>query len=216
MRAASEELGTKQPKAKPKSDQPKKRKAKKCKTSGTGTLSRSSMSKPMAELIVSDCKTAALDRMYGNPPLGDLPECNCSGCAPESETGKHAPKRRAKGEVHLTKEMRESATTRLVALRRKIFITEVQSALTDPFFVLPRVLPNELIFSILDVLPQFSWDDLNVLVDDDEIAKAHAIEIWTVVLELQMIHQQQLKQKADGKAARKMYVSLSHPIYMLY
>ena len=208
MKTAYDQMGIERPgrpKAKPKLGQQKKhktkkRKPKKCKTS--------LMSKPMAELITSGCKTAMLDRMYQNPPL-KLTECDCSGCTPEPETKKHPPKRRAKGNVYsLTKEMRESATGRFVTLRRKIFIKEVQSALTDPFFVLPRVLPDELIVDIVDALLQLDWDVLNMLVRNDEIAKDHVVEIWTVALELKETYRQQLKQEADEKAARKMYVLL--------
>jgi len=207
--AASKQLGTKQPnrsKAKSQLGQQKTRKAKKCKTSGKGTAS---MSKQMAELIVPGCKTAALDRMYKNPPHDNLLQCNCSGCVPELETNKQPPKRRAKAEAFtLTKEMKESAAKRFVALRRKIFAEEVQSVATNPFFVLPEMLPNELISNIIDKLPQLNFDVLKTLVDDNEIARTHVAKIWTVAVNLRQTYEQQLKQKADEKESKKVYVPL--------
>lgn len=214
MRAAYDQLGISPPKrskkkGKPSQEKPsqeKKHETKKRKTSGTGA---SSMAKQMAELIVPGCKTIALDRMYENPPLSGLPQCDCSDCTPGPElgTGKRPPRQRAKGEArHLTKEVRESVTKRFVALRRKIFAKEARSALTDPFFTLPRVLPNELISNIIDALPQLSMDDLSALVSHDRIAKIHIAEIWTVAVELRVTHEQQLKQKA----APKVYVLSSH------
>ena len=211
--AASEQLGTKRPRqsrAKPKLGQQKKRKAKKRKTLGTGAAS---MSKQMAELIVPGCKTAALDRMYKNPPLGKVLRCNCSGCVPESGINKRPPKPRAKGEAFtLTKEMKELAMKRFVALRRKIFTEEVRSAPTNPFFVLPEVLPSELISNIIDILPQLKFDALSALVDDNEIAKTHVAKIWTVAVDLRRTCEQQLKQKADEKASQKTYVPLPRSI----
>ena len=178
---------------------------KKRKTSGKGVSSKSSMSKLMAELIIANCKTALLDRLYKNPQLGEF-QCNCSGCAPEPE----ASKRRQKRGMHdLTKEMRELATKKFIALRKKIFIEEAPSALTDPFFVLSQVLPNELISEIIDGLLQIDYDILKTLVDGDKIAKSHAMEIWTVAAKLRATFQQQLKQKVDKKVASKTYVSLS-------
>jgi hypothetical protein len=185
----------------------KKPTAKKRKAPGKQAPSKSSMSTPMAELIISDCKAIALDKLYKNPPIGKLPQCNCSGCAPEPETSKHPRPRRTKGE--LTKEMRESAAKRLGILGRKIFIEEAPSALTDPFFVLPRVLPDELISKIVDRLLQLDWDTLNALVDGDEIAKSHVIRIWTIASELRVTFQQQLEQKAKKKTTSKVYVTLS-------
>lgn len=202
--AAHEQLGSnKRPKR-------KNRTAKKRMMSGKGVSSKSSMSKPTAELIVSDCKTALLDRLYENSPVGELPRCNCSDCAPESETGKRPLRRRPKRDMGgLTKEMRESAAKRFATLRRNIFIKEAPSALTNPFFVLPRVLPDELVSEIIDGLLQLDYNMLNALVDDDEISKLHVMEIWTVAIELQVTFQEQLKQKKEEKAASKMYVSLS-------
>jgi len=54
----------------------KKPAAKKHKMTAKGTTSKSSkssVSQSMAELIVSNCKTSALDRLYKNPPLGGFP-----------------------------------------------------------------------------------------------------------------------------------------------
>jgi len=213
MNAAQKQLGTKQPKhtrGKPKPGQKKKSKVKKRKTSSTGAAS---MSKQMAELIVPGCKTTALDRMYENPSLGELLQCNCSGCIPELETKKQPPKRRAKGEAPpLTKEMKEVAMKKLVALRKKIFTKEIQSASTDPFFVLPEVLPIELISNIIDRLPGLDFNTLNILVDDNEIAKTHVAKIWTVVIDLRQSCEQQLKWKADEKASQKVYVQLPRSI----
>lgn len=180
---------------------------KKCKTSGKGIPSKSSMSKPMAELILSDCKTASLDRLYSNPPVGEPQQCNCSGCTPDSGAGKRCPQQRQKRGV-LTKEMRESATKRFATLRKNIYIKEVQSAVTDPFFVLPRVLPDELVSKIIDGLLQLDYDTLKVLIDGDEIAKLHVMEIWIVVADLRGTFQQRLKRTADEKAASKVYVLL--------
>ena len=187
----------------------KKRTAKKRKMSGKGVSSKSSMSKSMAELIVSDCKTTSLDELYQNPPLGEHPRCNCSGCVPESESSKRPRQQRQKGEGEtrgLKKEMRESATKRFATLGRKIFVEEVQSAPTDPFFVLPRVLPDELISQVIDGLMQLDFNSLNALVSDEEIAKLHIMEIWAVVVELRETFQEQLKREADEKAASKVYV----------
>lgn len=105
---------------------------KKHKTSGKGVSLKSSMSKPMAELIIANCKTALLDRLYKNPQLGKF-QCNYSSCAPEPKASKQQQKR---GMHYLTKEMRELATKKFIALRKKIFIEEALLALTDPFFVL--------------------------------------------------------------------------------
>ena len=213
--AAYEQLGmTKQPKQKNGAKgtvtkaavkKPKVKKRKKMARGVTIKSSKSSVSQSMAELIVSDCKASSLDRLYKNPPLSELPQCNCSGCAPEPKTSKRRPKREARS---LTKEMRESATKRLVALRKRIFIEEVQSAVTNPFFVLPQVLPDELINHIVEELPQLNYDTLSALVNNDEIARTHVAKIWTVACELRIICEQQLEQKADEKAATKMYVSL--------
>ena len=86
--------GTKQPTG-------KKGAKKKRKTSGKGVSSKSLMSKPMAELIIANCKTALLNRLYKKPQLGEF-RCNCSGCAPEPEASKRRQKR---GTHDLTKEM---------------------------------------------------------------------------------------------------------------
>jgi len=64
--------------------------------------------------------------------------------------------------------MKESTTKQLVALRKKIFVEEVQSAVADPFFVLPQVLPDELIANIVDAMPKLSQNTLTTLVDNDE------------------------------------------------
>jgi len=181
----------------------KKPAAKKRKTTAKGITpksSKSSVSQSMADLIVSDCKTSSLDRLYKNPPLGELPRCNCSGCAPEPETSKQRSKRGVRG---LMKEMRETTTKRLVALRKKIFVEEVQSAVTDPFFVLPQVLPDELIANIVNALPELSYDTLRALVNDDEIMKTHVLKIWTIAVEIRMICEQQRNQRADEKAAKR-------------
>ena len=81
--------------------------------------------------------------------------------------------------------------------------------MTDPFFVPPRVLPDELISKIVDRLLQLDWDTLNALVDGDEIAKSHVIRIWTIASELRVTFQQQLEQKAKKKTTSKVYVTLS-------
>lgn len=210
--AAREQLGmAKRPKrTKTVKDAAEKPTAKKRKTMAKGITSKSSkssVSQSMAELIASDCKTSSLDRLYKNPPLEKLPQCNCSGCAPEPETNKRRPKREARG---LTKEMKELATKQLVALRKKIFVEEVQSQVTNPFFVLPQVLPDELIANIVDELPELSYNALSVLVEDDEIVKVHVAKIWTIAVQLQIICEQQRKQKADEKAAKKMCVSFMY------
>ena len=181
----------------------KKRVTKRRKKLGKGTSSKSSMSKPMAELIVSGCKTALLDRLYQNPPLGKSLRCDCSGCAPESETSKR--RRRKREACSLTKKMKESAAERFATLREDIFIKEVRSASADPFFVLPRVLPDELVSKITNGLLQLDYEGLKALINDEVIAKLHIAEIWAVAVELRATFEQQLKREADEKA----YVSWS-------
>ena len=213
MAAARDQLGmAKRPKqmkvtVKDAANKPTAKKRKTMAKGITSKSSKSSVSQSMAELITSDCKTCSLDRLYKNPPLDKLPQCNCSGCAPEPETSKRRPKREARG---LTKEMRELATKRLVALRKKIFVEEVQSQVTNPFFVLPQVLPDELIANIVDELPELSYDALSALVDDDEIMKVHVAKIWTVAVQLQIIYEQQRKQKAAKKMCVSFMYRLAH------
>jgi len=202
MTMARQELGVKQPKR-------KRRVTKKPKTSSKKITPKSPMSRSMAELILSSCKTTSLDTLYENPPLDGLLRCNCSGCVTKPEVGKRPPRQRPKQATRsLTKEMRESATKRFDTLRGNIFIKEAQSALTDPFFTLPRVLPDELISEIVNELLCLDYDILSTLVYDEEIAKLHIMEIWTVVVELQTTFQQQLKDTANEKAASKTYVLL--------
>ena len=194
MKAAHEQLAeTKQTK--------KKHKMKMRKTLNKRPSSKSSMLKSMAELIVSDCKTVALDELYQNPPLENLPPCSCSGCVPVSQPRKQRSNREVRG---LTKEMKELAMERFATLRKKIFVEEVQSAPTDPFFVVPRVFPDELISKITDALLKLDFDTLDSLVGDDETTKSHVMEIWTVVIELRVTFQQWKEQKE----ASKRYVSL--------
>lgn len=161
---------------------------------------KSSMTNPMAELVVSDCKTDSLDKLYQNPPLGEHLQCNCSGCIPEPETVKRP--RRSKAHS-LIKEMRAAAMNRFTALRRDIFAKEAQSALTNPSFVLPQALPDELISQIVDRPLHLSFGDLSVLVDDTEITKLYVIQLWILVVEFRETFKWQLKQKADKKAASK-------------
>ena len=218
IKAAHEDLGVELPAAKSKrgrkpkpADEHRKRRTKKHKTLGTKatSTSKSSMSEEMAKLIVSRCKTKALDTMYGNPTVHPLMRCNCSGCIPELATPKK-PQRRPKGEVHLMKEMKELATRRLVDLREEIYAAADSKILTDPFLVLPRLLPNELISKITGTLLQLTWVSLNDLIGDNETIKVHALKIWIATLELQTTFEQQLKQKADEKEHGKRcpYLSL--------
>lgn len=109
----------------------------------------------------------------------------------------------------MTKEMREFATKRFVTLRRNIYIEEVQSAPTDPFFVLPQVLPDELISQIIDALFQLDFNALDTLVSNEKITKPHVMRIWTVVIEMRESFRGQLKREAAKKTAPKMCVSSS-------
>ena len=215
MAMAREQLGeAKQPKQKKgttKKGTTKKRTTKKRTTRKRNTVdksasSKSSMSQSMAKLIVSDCKTASLDGLYQNPPLDRPLRCNCSGCAPEPTNKPQRPKRGARG---LTKEMKESARKRFDTLRRNIFVEEVQSELTNPFFVAPRVLPDELVSEIVDRLLGLDQNALSALVHDEKIVKHHIAKIWVLVVELRTTFQLQLKQVADEKAASRMYAPLS-------
>ena len=100
--------------------------------------------------------------------------------------------------------MREAATNRFAALRKDIFIKEAPSSLTDPFFVLPQVLPDKQVTPIINKLLQLDYEDLGAL-DNDDISKFYIFEIWVVTVELQQTFQRQLKQQADEKAASKRY-----------
>lgn len=218
MRSAHEKLGIELPTARPRggqanpkpSNKPGVRRARKHNTSNVEALSasKSSMSVEMAQLIVPKCKTHKLDTMYGNPVLHPSALCNCSDCVPEPKVSKGHPQRRPKGEAHpkLTKEMKEHATKRLIRLREEIYVTADPKLLTDPFLVLPRFLPSKLVSGIIDTLLRLTWKTLNELIGENEIVKAHALKIWTVVFELQATFKQQLEQKV-----KKRCVSLVAP-----
>lgn len=178
----------------------KKHSGTKPRTSGKTAPSKSSMSKEMAELITSDCKTTLLDKLYQNPPLDNHLQCKCSGCVPEPQACKRPRQPAVRG---LTKEMKQEAATRFAAVRNKIFAQEAQSALTDPFFVPPRVLPNELISQIVNRLLELPFDALNTLVGDTEVAGCHIMEIWVVVVELRATFKQRLEQKAKKTASKR-------------
>ena len=169
-------------------------------TSGKTAPSKSSMSKEMAELITSDCKTTLLDKLYQNPPLDNHPQCKCSGCVPEPQTHKQPRQLVVCG---LTKEMKQEAATRFAAVRSKIFAQEAQSALTNPFFVPPRVLPNKLISQIVNRLLEPPFDALNTLVCNTEVAGCHIMEIWVVIVELRATFKQRLEQKAKKTASKR-------------
>ena len=214
-KVAHDMLGIELPRAKPKrgqvkskpSDKPWERRTKKRKMPDTGTpASKSTMSVEMAKLICSKCKTTELDTMYGNPPLQSSTRCNCSGCVP-LETPKRPSQRRPKGEAQLslTKEMKELAMKRLISLRQEIYLTADSKTLTDPFLVLPRLLPSGLISRIVGTLPQLTHETLDNLISGNELVKVHAKKIWTVASELQSSLKQQLKQKVDEKGCHKRY-----------
>ena len=210
MRAAHEKLGIEPPTARPKRGPTKpkpsgKRSTKKRKSSGTKapSMSKLSMSKEMAKLIVSKCKTEELDAMYGNPVLLPPVRCNCSGCVPRPDVSKKPPQQRQKGEAYLTKEMKEFATKRLIKLREEIYSDTDSKMLTDPFLVLPRLLPNDISSKIASTLLQLTWEALENLIDENETVKVHALKIWTVIRELQTSFKQQLKQKADEKEQKR-------------
>ena len=207
VKAAYEVLGIEPPSARPKKKQAKPKplkKPKKRKKSGTKALSisKSSMSKEMAKLIIADCKTDALDAMYENPILHSPTRCNCSGCVPEPATPKKPRQRRAKGEVYLTKEMKEFATNRLIELREEMYLAD-SKALTDPFLVLPRLLPNKLISDIISALLRLTWEALNDLIGENETVKANALKIWIAAFELQALFKRQLKLTADERGNHK-------------
>lgn len=217
MKAAYEELGIEPPTAKPKREakpkppkRPRKGTVTKQKTSGTKSASRSSMSEEMAKLIVSKCKTGALDAIYENPELHAPTECNCSGCVPGSEVSKKPPRRRLKGEgqLTLTKEMKETATERLIRLWEEIYIAAGPKISTDPFLTLPRLLPNELISKIIGMLLQLTWEALDILIGENKTVKIHAVKIWIAAVELKHTFKQQLEREADEKGRGKRFVSL--------
>ena len=214
IKAAYEKLGIEAPTARPKrrqaqpkpSNGPKKRSTKKCKPSAVETpASKSSMSTEIAKLIVSKCKTNELDAMYGNPLLYPSTQCNCSGCVPEPQPPKKSPQQQPKGE--LTKEMKEVATKRLIELQEEIHAATDLKTLTDPFLVLPRLLPNGLISKITSTLLHLTQETLDDLIGENETVKVNAPETWTVTLELQSSFKQQLKQKADKKEHYERHIS---------
>jgi superfamily II DNA/RNA helicase len=216
-KAAHEKLGIELPTAKSKGGQVKlkppnrsrARRTKKRKTSDTETAlaSRSSMSTEMAQLIVSECKTSELDKMYENPSHHPPTRCNCSSCVPEPAVPKSSPQRRPKGEalLNLTKEMKDVATRRLIELREEIFVTADSNTLTNPFLVLPRLLPSGLISKIVSGLLQLTWETLNDLIGENEIVKVHIFKIWVAIVKLRVPFEQQLKQKADEKEQRNIH-----------
>ena len=209
--AAHDMLGIEPPTARPKKRQgnPKtstkvtRRGAKKRKRSGAETLlaSKSSMSVEMARLIISKCKTDELDAMYENSILHPPTRCNCSDCIPEQASKKP---RRPKGEVRsLTKEMKELAMKRLIRLREEIYGTLDSNTLTNPFLVLPRLLPNELISRIIATSFQLTQETLNNLIGENKTVKVHAPWIWKVVIELRESFERELKQKAEKRKKHK-------------
>lgn len=214
-RAAYENLGIRPPTVKPKGGQvnpkpPKKPRAhaKKHKKSGleAPSTSKSLMSVEMAQLIISECKTNKLDEMYKNPTLHPSTQCNCSDFIPESKIPKKSPQRQPKGGVrfNLTKEMKELAMKRLIALREEIYIATNLQMLTNPFLVLPRFLPDSLISKTVSELLHLTQDTLNGLIGENGIIKAHASMIWIAVLKLQTSFNQQLRQKVDEKKNLKV------------
>ena len=103
--------------------------------------------------------------------------------------------------------MKEVATKRLIELREEIHAATDSKTLTDPFLVLPRLLPNGLISKITSTLLHLTQETLNDLIGENETVKVNALEIWTVTLELQSSFKQQLKQKADKKEHYERHVS---------
>jgi len=195
-------------------NKPRERRTKKRKIPDTKTpTSKSSMSEEMAKLIVSKCKTAELDSMYRNPPLQPSTHCNCSGCVQKPEMPQKPQRRRPKGEVQLslTKEMKELVTEWLIGLREEIYLTADSKMLTDPFLILPRLVPGGLISKITRVLLQLTWETLGDLIGENPIMKVHTQQIWTTALELQSSFRQQLKQKAEEKEHQKRCVYVWFP-----
>ena len=182
-KVAHEKLGIELPTARSKGgqvklkspDRSRVRCTKKRKTSDTETAlaSKSLMSMEMAQLIVSECKTSELDKMYENPSHHPPTRCNCSSCVPEPAVPKRSPQRRPKGEAHsnLTKEMKDFVTKQLIELREEIYVTASSNMLTDPFLVLPRLLPSELISKMVGGLLQLTWETLNDLIGENETVR---------------------------------------------
>ena len=211
-RAAYDMLGIKPPTARPKKPQAKAKTS--SKPQGRGTKKRksaaetlkSSMSVEMARLIVSKCKTNELDTIYNNPVLHPPAKCNCSDCVPEGKVSKKPLHRQPKGRAHLdlTKEMKDLLTKRLIGLREEIYNATGSGTLTDPFLVLPRLLPGRLISKIIATLFQLTRETLDNLIGENETTKAFAPEIWKVTIELRRSFEQELKQEADKKKMCKL------------